>query len=247
MVAKNEASLQGLRRANQATALLLRELAAMAQPGVTTRDLDDHALRYLQRIGAEPVFRTQKGFPGCINTSINDAVVHGVPSKERLKPGDVLSIDAGMYLDGYCGDSTITVAIGTVSPKRRRLISTTHETMLAGIAVALPGNRIGDIGYAMQRHAESRGFGIIREFTGHGLGHRMHEAPTVPSAGRPGSGPVIPEGLVITIEPILVEKSPRVSIDADGWTVRTKDGGWAAQFEHTVIVTSRGAMILSKL
>ena len=246
MVAKTEASIQALRRANQATAQLLRDLASMARPGVTTGELDEFAMNYITQLGAIPVFHTEEGFPGCINTSINDAAVHGVPGKQKLKIGDILSIDAGMILDGYCGDSTITVPIGKISREHQHLINTTHEAMMAGIHAAMPGKRIGDIGYAIQMYAESRGFGVLREYIGHGLGQRMHEEPDVPSVGRPGTGPIIPEGLVITIEPILVEKSPTVKVDPDGWTVRTVDGGWAAQFEHTVIVTRNGAMILSE-
>ena len=247
MVAKTQASIQGLRQANRATARLLQELARMARPGITTRELDDYAMSYITQLGAVPVFHTEEGFPGCINTSINDAAVHGVPGNQKLKIGDILSIDAGMILDGYCGDATITIAIGKVNPQHLYLIDTTHEAMMAGIRAALPGKRIGDIGYAIQTFAESRGFSVLREYIGHGLGQRMHELPNVPSVGRRGTGPVIPEGLVITIEPILVEKSPRVKIDVDGWTVRTADGGWAAQFEHAVMVTSQGAMILSEL
>jgi methionyl aminopeptidase len=247
LVAKTQASIQGLRRANRATARLLQELARMARPGITTRELDDYAMSYITQLGAVPVFHTEEGFPGCINTSINDAAVHGVPGNQKLKIGDILSIDAGMILDGYCGDATITIAIGKVNPQHQYLIDTTHEAMMAGIRAALPGKRIGDIGYAIQTFAESRGFSVLREYIGHGLGQRMHELPNVPSVGRLGTGPVIPEGLVITIEPILVEKSPRVKIDVDGWTVRTIDGGWAAQFEHAVMVTSQGAMILSEL
>jgi len=247
LVAKTQASIQGLRQANRATARLLQELARMARPGITTRELDDYAMSYITQLGAVPVFHTEEGFPGCINTSINDAAVHGVPGNQKLKIGDILSIDAGMILDGYCGDATITIAIGKVNPQHLYLIDTTHEAMMAGIRAALPGKRIGDIGYAIQTFAESRGFSVLREYIGHGLGQRMHELPNVPSVGRRGTGPVIPEGLVITIEPILVEKSPRVKIDVDGWTVRTADGGWAAQFEHAVMVTSQGAMILSEL
>jgi methionyl aminopeptidase len=235
----------GLKRANQATARLLAELAALAQPGVTTRALDNHARAYMQRIGAEPVFATEKGFPGCINTSLNDQAVHGVPGSRRLKPGDLLKIDAGLRLDGFCGDSTVTVAIGQISQQHQRLMTTTYEAMMAGIKAALPGKHIGDIGHAMQSYAESHGYGVLRDFTGHGLGRKMHESPVVPSVGRPGGGPLIPEGLVITIEPILTERSPLVTIEADGWTVRTMDGGWAAQFEHTVMVTRQGAVILS--
>lgn len=247
MVAKTQASIEGLRRANQATAKLLQNLAKMALPGVTTRELDDYAMKYMTQLGAMPVFRTQEKFPGCINTSVNDAAVHGVPGKQKLQVGDVLSIDAGMSLHGYCGDSTITVAIGEVSPQHQRLIDMAHEAMMVGIRAAMPGKRIGDIGHAIESFAQARGFDVLRQYAGHGLGQRMHEDPVVPSVGWAGTGIVIPEGLVITIEPILVEKSPEVKVDADGWTVRTADGGWAAQFEHTVIVSRHGAKILSKL
>lgn len=246
MVVKNRIDARGLRRANRATARLLKELARLARPGVRTRELDEHARAYMARLGAEPVFHTEEGFPGCINTSVNDVALHGVPGEYRLRAGDVLSIDAGMLLDGYCGDATITVGIGEVGPERRRLIETARGAMLAGIGAAVTGNRVGDIGHAMQGYAESRGFGVVRGFTGHGLGHRMHEAPDVPFVGRPGTGPTLEEGLVITIEPVLVERSPRCHFDPDGWSVRTVDGGWAAQFEHTVMVTSRGASILSE-
>lgn len=246
MVAATQESIEGLQRANQATAKLLQELAALARPGATTGELNDYAMDYMTRLGAVPVFHTEEGFPGCINTSVNDAAVHGVPGKLKLKIGDVLSIDAGMLLDGYAGDSTITVAIGKVSPQHQYLIATTYEAMMAGIHAALPGRHIGDIGYAIYHFARSRGFDVLREYIGHGLGHKMHEQPDVPSVGRPGTGPTIVEGLVITIEPILVEKSARMKVDADGWTVRTADGGWAAQFEHTVIVTQQGARILSQ-
>ena len=245
MVATTPAEREGLRRANQATAQLLQNLATLARPGVTTADLNDYAMDYIAQLGAIPVFATEEGFPGCINTSVNDVAVHGVPGKQKLKIGDVLSIDAGMLLDGYAGDSTITIAIGKVSPKHLHLIETTHEAMMAGIEAAKPGKHIGDIGYAIQSVARSQGLDVVREYIGHGLGHVMHERPDVPSVGRPGTGPMIPEGLVITIEPILVEKSARVKVDADGWTVRTRDGGWAAQFEHTVIATRQGAEILS--
>ena len=202
---------------------------------------------YIAQLGAIPVFATEEGFPGCINTSVNDVAVHGVPGKQKLKLGDVLSIDAGMLLDGYAGDSTITIAVGKVSSKHHHLIETARAAMMAGIKAAKPGKRIGDIGYAIQSVARPQGFDVVREYIGHGLGHVMHEQPDVPGVGRPGTGPVIQEGLVITIEPILVEKSARVQVDTDGWSVRTKDGGWAAQFEHTVIVTRQGAEILSTL
>jgi len=247
LVATTQASREGLRRANQATAKLLQNLATLARPGVTTGDLNDYAMDYIAQLGAVPVFATEEGFPGCINTSVNDVAVHGVPGKQKLKIGDVLSIDAGMLLDGYAGDSTITIAVGKVSSAHSHLIETARAAMMAGIQAARSGRHIGDIGYAIQSVAWSQGFDVVREYIGHGLGHTMHELPNVPGVGRPGTGPVMPEGLVITIEPILVEKSARVKVDADGWTVRTRDGGWAAQFEHTVIVARQGAEILSTL
>ncbi len=246
MVARTEDAIQALRKANRATAKLLRDLGRMARPGVTTGQLNEYAMEYITRLGADPVFATEESFPGCINTSVNDAAVHGVPGAEVLKSGDVLSIDAGMILDGYCGDATITVGIGDVSPQRKRLIAVTRQTLMIGIKAAVAGNRVGDIGHAMQSYAESQGYGVVREFIGHGLGRKMHEPPDVPSVGRRGTGPKLQEGLVITIEPILTEGSPRVHVDSDGWTVRTSDGGWAAQFEHTVIVTARGARVLSE-
>jgi len=247
VVAATQASIDGLLRANRATATLLQNLATMVHPGVTTGDLNEYALDYMRQLGAEPVFSTEEGFPGCINTSINDAAVHGVPNNQKLKIGNVLSIDAGMLLGGYAGDSTISIGVGKISAKHQYLIDTTREAMMVGIRAALPGRHIGDIGYAIQSYAQARGFDVLREYVGHGLGHRMHEKPDVPSVGRPGTGPEIPEGLVITIEPILVERSARVKVDPDGWTVRTVDGGWAAQFEHTVIVTRQGAKILSQV
>jgi methionyl aminopeptidase len=246
MVVKTPADIAGLRRANQETARLLRELAGLVRPGVTTGELDAYAAAYLARLGAEPIFNTETGFPGCINTSVNDAVLHGVPGDQVLYDGDVISIDAGMRLEGYCGDANVTVPVGAVGARRRKLIAAAHGAMEAGIAAARTGRRIGDIGYAMQRYGERRGFRMIEGFNGHGLGHRMHEDPEVPFVGRPGTGPILQEGLVITIEPILVEGSPRVYFADDGWTVRTVDGGWSAQFEHTIVVTREGGMVLSQ-
>ncbi len=247
MVIGSRADINGLRRANRATARLLKHLARMAKPGVTTGALDDFAMAYMANLGAIPVFHTEEGFPGCINTSVNDVALHGVPGAYVLRAGDVLSIDAGMVLDDYCGDATITVAIGAVTAEHRRLIETARGTMQAGVAAAVTGNRVGDIGHAMQQYAEARGFGVFRNFTGHGVGHTMHEAPDIPFVGKAGTGRFLEEGLVITIEPVIAEQSPQYRTDADGWSVRTADGGYAAQFEHTVMVTSRGAQILSQV
>ena len=245
MVARVKKEIEGLRRVNRITAQLLQELAARARPGTKTRELNDYAMAVMIGLGAAPVFHTEAGFPGCINTSVNDVALHGVPGEYRLRPGDILSLDAGMLLDGYCGDATITLPIGRVSRARQRLIDATRGAALAGIAAAVAGQRVGDIGHAMQRHAAAHGFDVMRDFTGHGLGRRLHEPPRVPFWGQPGTGARLEEGLVITIEPILVEQSPRWTLDPDGWTVRTADGGWAAQFEHTIVVTRDRALVLT--
>jgi methionyl aminopeptidase len=245
MVAKRRGDVEGLLRANQAVARLLVELAALAKPGVRTAELDAYAREYIANLGGEPVFYTEKGFPGAINASVNDAVLHGVPNETVLRDGDVLSIDVGMRLDGYCGDSCVTLAIGEIAADKQRLLEVARGARDAGIAAAVVGNRIGDIGYAMQHHAERHGFAVMREFTGHGVGRKMHEAPSVPFVGRPRTGQPLLEGLVITIEPVVVERSFAWKLDPDGWTVRTVDGGWGAQFEHTVIVGPRRARVLS--
>lgn len=245
MVATRADDIRGLVRANRAAAKLLRELANRAKPGVRTQELEDYAQQHLKAIGADPVFHTEAGFPAAINTSVNDAVLHGVPGDETLKVGDVLSIDAGLRLNGYCGDSALTIGIGKVAAEKQRLMETALGAMKIGISVAIAGNRVGDIGYAMQSYAESRGYGVMRGFSGHGVGRKMHESPSVPFVGTPGTGPLLVNGLVITIEPAIVEGSPEWQLDDDGWTVRTIDGGWGAQFEHTIMVGPRGAQILS--
>lgn len=244
MVAVKKVHLAGLQRANRATNQLLRELTKLARPGVTTQALDDHAQAFLAALGAEPVFHTEAGFPAAINTSINDVVVHGVPGPYELRDGDLLSIDAGLRLDGYCGDAAVTVPIGLVDPERRRLMETAKGAMRAGIAAAVTGNRVGDVSHAMQAHAEARGYGVVRGFVGHGLGRKMHEEPIVPFVGEAGTGEVLLEGLVITVEPAITEGSPEWRTEPDGWTIRTVDGGWAAQFEHAVVVGRRGPKVL---
>lgn len=240
--------IDGLRQAGRATARLLSELADLVRPGLRTAELDAHAAAYIERIGAEPVFHTQNGFPGCINTSVNDEAVHGIPGARILEAGDLLSIDCGMLLDGYCGDATITVGVGpenALAEKRRRIRDVAREALRRGIGRARAGGRVGDIGYAMQSYVESQGFHLLRQYTGHGLGQRLWEEPQVPSVGRPGTGPRLVDGLVITLEPIVTAGRPDVYVDADGWTVRTRDGEPVAQFEHTVMVTRHGARILT--
>jgi methionyl aminopeptidase len=248
MVVRNPGQTERLRRAGRATARLLRELADRALPGVTTRELDSFAAEYIQKVGGEAVFHTQNRFPACINTSVNDEAVHGVPSSRILQPGDLLKIDCGIRLDGYCGDATVTVGVGpgdSLSQERRRVMETARESLRLGIAAAKVGARVGDIGHAIQSFVEGEGLHLLAQYTGHGLGDRLWEPPTIPAVGRSGTGERLVEGLVITIEPIVVGGSAEVFVADDGWTVRTLDGKPAAQFEHTIVVTSRGARILT--
>lgn len=248
MVARSSREIEGLRRAGRATARLLVELAAQAKPGVRTAELDAYAAAYIRRIGGDPVFHTQNGFPACINTSIDDEAVHGVPGERRLRAGDLLSIDCGIGLGGYCGDATITVGVGAsrdLSPRKRQVMEVAREALRRGIAAARVGNRVGDIGHAMQSYVATTGCQLLPQFTGHGLGSRLWEKPEVPAIGRVGFGAPLVEGLVITIEPIVAAGTSEVYFAEDGWTALTADGEPAAQFEHTIIITSRGARVLT--
>jgi methionyl aminopeptidase len=250
MVIESRADINGLRRANRATARLLKHLARMAKPGVTTRALDDFAMAYMANLGAIPVFHTEEGFPGCINTSVNDEAVHGVPGDRVLLTGDLLKIDCGVRLGGFCGDTTITVGVGdrtTLSAERRAVLAVTQEALWRGIRAVRVGGRVGDIGQAIQTYVEAHGMQVLRQYTGHGLGRRLWEEPTIPAFGRAGNGPPIVDGMVFTIEPIVVTGSPEVYTAADGWTVCTVDHSPVAQFEHTVMATRHGTEVLSRL
>ena len=248
MVVRNAQQIASLRKAGSATIKLLGELAHLATPGVTTRELDAYAARFIGQIGGQPIFNTQNGFPGCINTSLNDEAVHGVPGDRVLEAGDLLSIDCGIGLGGYCGDATITIGIGPadqLSSKRRRVMDVAREALNRGIAAARAGNHVGDIGAAMQTYVEAEGFRLLPQYTGHGLGKRLWEEPQIPAVGRRGTGPLLADGLVITIEPIVVAGRTDVEVAADGWTVRTRDGEPVAQFEHTILVSRNEARILT--
>jgi methionyl aminopeptidase len=249
MIARDRHEIEALRRAGQATARLQRELVARARPGVRTRDLNDHALAFMARIGAEPVFTTQNKFPGAINTSINDEAVHGIPGDRILQAGDLLKIDCGMALDGFCGDATVTIPVGPahlLDDRQRKVMVVAREALKRGIDAARAGNTVGDIGHAMQTYVEAEGCNLLHEYTGHSLGRRLWEEPKIPSVGQAGQGPVLEDGLVITIEPIVCFGSRAVRVAADRWTVLTRDGAPVSQFEHTVLVTRRGARILTQ-
>ncbi|HZS93188.1 MAG TPA: type I methionyl aminopeptidase [Chloroflexota bacterium] len=248
MVAKNRREVAGMRRASEATAALLRELARRAVPGVTTRSLDQFARSYIRRLGGEPIFHTQNGFPGAINTSVNDEAVHGVPGDRVLVSGDLLKIDCGIGLGSYCGDSTMTLLVGDhddAAVERREVMAVASEALDRGIAAVRVGGRIGDIGAAIEEYVGGTTMRVLPQFTGHGIGRRLWEEPSVPNVRYAGQSPRIVEGMLLTIEPVVTAGVPWVKMGADGWTALTRDGAPVAQFEHTIVATRNGPRILS--
>jgi methionyl aminopeptidase len=244
MIITRPEEFAGMQRANQATTRLLRELRDLAAPGMTTRALDDYARAYIRKLGGEPVFETQNGFPGAINTNRNDIVVHGIPGDEQLKKGDILTIDAGMLLGGYAGDAAITFTIGPATKKQQALIDATWLAMTTAIDTAKTGNRVGDVSWAMQSVAEAHGYNVARGFCGHGIGRRCWEDPQVPFAGKAGTGPKLVEGMLLTVEPVVIEGAKEFYMD-NRWEARTLDHSNVAQFERAIMVTASGGVILS--
>ena len=225
---------------------VLDALVLAAQPGVTTADLDQLASTLTRERGAAPAFLGYHGYPASLCASVNDEVVHGIPSSRRvLREGDVVGLDFGVVKDGFYGDSARTVAVGQPSPEAMRLLDVTRDALAAGVAAARPGGHVGDIGAAVQAFVEERGFAVVREFVGHGIGRRLHEPPQVPNFGRRGAGASLSPGLVLAIEPMVNAGGRRVEILDDGWTAVTADGSLSAHFEHTVVVTENGPEILT--
>ena len=223
----------------------LRMLAAKARAGVTTKELDQAAEKFIRSQGAEPAFKGYRGFPGSICASPNSMVVHGIPGPYQLKRGDVISIDVGVVKDGWVADAAITVPIGTVSPEARKLLDVTKAALFAGAEQMRPGNHLGDVSAAIQRAVEIEGLSIIRTLVGHGIGREMHEDPQVPNFGEPGRGPELEEGTVLAIEPMVNAGGPLVRMGDDGWAVYSQDGSLAAHFEFTIAVTAEGPRILT--
>jgi methionyl aminopeptidase len=223
----------------------LRMLAGKARAGVTTKELDTAAEKFIRSQGAEPAFKGYRGFPGSICTSPNSMVVHGIPGPYELRRGDVLSIDIGVIKDGWVADAAITVPIGSVTPEARKLLEVTRAALFAGAEQMRPGNHLGDVSAAIQRAVEIEGLSIIRTLVGHGIGRDMHEDPQVPNFGEPGKGPELEEGTVLAIEPMVNAGGPLVRMGDDGWAVYSKDGSLAAHFEFTVAVTADGPRILT--
>jgi len=242
---KSPQELATLRVGGKILGEVIAAAAAMVAPGVNVLDIDEKIHKDILAAGAKPSFLGYDGFPNASCISINDEVVHGIPRDRLLKDGDVIGIDVGLWYKGLCTDSATTVAVGNVSPEVKRLLSITQKALTAGIKAVKPFQRVGTISYAVQRVADEAELGIIRSLTGHGVGHEVHEDPSVPNYGRPTDGIMLRPGMVLAIEPMFSLGSGSIVTDIDGWTIRTQDGSFSAQFEHTIIITSRGAEIIT--
>ena len=244
---KTDNDIKKIRYAGQLLAETIALVGEHIKPGVTTRELDEVAERYIRKAGARPCFKGYGGFPASICCSVNDEIIHGIPGDRELLPGDIVSIDAGVEKDGFCSDSAKTFAVGEISAENKKLLTVTEESLMAGIAQAAPGNRLGDVSHRIQEVIEAAGFGVVRNYTGHGIGRNMHEDPDVPNYGVASRGIRLIKGMVIAIEPMVTVGSHKNKTLSDDWTVVTLDGSWAAHFEHTVAITASGPEILTKL
>lgn len=244
---KTPAEIEQMRRAGHVVAGLLEALGGMLQPGLQTKALDEAARAYLRQQGAQPAFLGYRGFPACICVSVNEEVVHGIPGERRLQAGDLVSLDAGAIVDGLYADAAVTRWIGSVPSHAHRLVDTTRDALEQGIAQAVEGKRLADISQAVQRVAESAGFGIVREFVGHGIGRALHEDPPIPNFVPVGVNPRLRAGMVLAIEPMVTMGRHEVEVLSDGWTAVTKDGSLAAHWEHTVAVTRGAPDVLTRL
>jgi len=247
IILKSERELKYLYDAGQVVAKTHKEVAKAVKPGVTTMELDQIAEDYIRKCQAEPAFKGYHGFPGSICASINEEVVHGIPSSLRqVKSGDIISIDIGAVLNGYVGDAAVTLPVGEIDDEVKRLLEVTEESLNQGIKKALVGNRLSDISHAIQTYVESNGFSVVRDYVGHGIGRNMHEEPQVPNFGAPGRGPRLRAGMALAIEPMVNMGTYEVETLSDNWTVVTKDRKQSAHFEHSIAITDKGPWILTK-
>ncbi len=248
IVCKSAAEIERMRHSGHIVRQVLDEVRSMVAPGVTTMDLERAAEKKIAELGAKPAFKGYYDYPCVLCTSVNEEIVHGIPSEKRaLKDGDIVSIDCGVVLDGYYGDAAITVPVSdAVKPELRKLLTVTEESLYRGIDQALIGNSVGDVGAAVQEHVEAAGFSVVREFVGHGIGTRLHEEPQVPNFGARGHGAKLREGMVLAIEPMVNFGKPETRVLGDKWTAVTVDGSFSAHFEHCVAVTKDGPVILTR-
>ena len=248
IIVKNASELQKIRKSCELAARALRLAGEKAVPGISTWELDRIIREFLQKHGAKPSFLGYRGFRGSACISINEELIHGIPSKKKvLRSGDIVSVDVGAYLDGWHGDNAATFAVGEISEEAKRLLKVTEGSLCAGIKAALPGNRTGDISSTVQAYCESRNFHIVKEYIGHGIGRDLHEDPDIPNFGRAGKGPRLAPGMVICIEPMINSSTPEVKLLSDNWTVVEANGNLCAHFEHTIAVTEGEPYILTKL
>lgn len=245
---KSEREIQLMKKAGQIVALALKEVEKAIKPGVSTHELDKLVERIILENDATPSFKGYGGFPGSICASVNNVVVHGIPSKRMiLKEGDIIAIDVGACYQGYHGDSAVTYAVGKISEARQRLIDVTKQALYEGLKFAQPNNRLSDVSHAIEKYVLENNFNVVKEFTGHGIGKALHEDPYIPNFGEPGYGPLLKEGMTLAIEPMVNAGTSRVKILQDNWTTVTLDKSDSAHFEHTVVITKTGHMILTKL
>ena len=246
VIKKTPVEIEAMKAAGQLSAAVLREVGKRCMPGVSTLELDEFAEDYIRSHGGIPTFKGYAGFPGSICASVNEEIVHGIPSaRKKLKAGDIISIDTGATVDGWAGDNAWTFAVGKVAPEVKRLLDVTEKCMWAGISAARPGNRLGDIGHAIQSVAKRAKFGVVRDYTGHGIGRDMHEDPLVPNFGMKHTGMKLEVGMVLAIEPMITLGTHRTHVMSDGWLVVTQDGKPSAHFEQTVAITEEGPVIVS--
>jgi methionyl aminopeptidase len=247
MIIYCEEEVRAIKKSNQIVAKILEELGSMIRPGIRTRDLDEHAEARTREMGAIPAFKGYRDFPSSLCTSINEEIVHGIPSTRALREGDIVSLDFGVLYEGYYGDAAITFPVGEITPKAKKLIQAAKEAFHKGLDQARAGNRLSDISHAIQTYVEAQGFSVIRSFVGHGIGLSLHEEPQIPNFGLPGRGPKIKPGMVFALEPMIAVGDWSVEILEDNWTAITRDKSLSAHYEHTVAITEEGAEILSEL
>ncbi len=247
IIIKSEREIAIMRQAGRIVAIVLELLKSKLRSGMKTKELDVIVARELKKLGAEPSFKGYRGFPANICVSINDELVHGIPGERVINKGDIVSLDLGAIYDGFQGDAAITVPVGKISPQAERLVATTRGALEAGIAAACPGARLGSISAAIQNYAESRGYSVVREYTGHGIGRQMHEEPQIPNFGRPDEGPELKKGMTLALEPMVNAGDWRTRFGGDRWVVLTADGSLSAHFEHTITITDGKPEVLTTL
>lgn len=246
IILKSPEEIEKIAESCRVVADTIEAIGLMIRPGLTTREVEIFADAHIRKLGGVPAFKGYRGYPASICTSVNDEVIHGIPSKRFLQEGDILSIDLGVYKDGFYGDGAVTVPVGQIVPTLEKLLRVTEESLYIGIRNAIVGNRVSDISYAVQRHVESNGFSVVKAFVGHGIGRELHEDPQIPNFGPPGRGPRLVEGMTLAVEPMVNLGGHEVLVLDDGWTAVTADGKPSAHFEHTVLVTTEAPRILTK-